>query len=496
MAKLKLTVACGDYEIVRALTDGTVQADGIELVMLTGMGSRERHWRMARKTEFDVCEINIGGYFMARDRGEALAAIPVFLHRRFRHGFVFVNAKCRHPRAEGPDRQEDRRHQFPARLQHLDARHSRRVLRRAAPAVHLGGRARARTSSSRRRRICASKWRRPDKRLDVMLAEGEIPAMLSPDLPRLFRDGDKRIVRLFPNYKDIEIEYFRNTGIFPIMHVTVVAPGDRRQISLGGDQSGQGVRRGQGAGLSPHRQPAHRAAGLDQDRLGGAAGSLGRRSLGLRPRRGQPQEPRDRAALLPPAGPDRPRRAARRVVRRHRSRRCLARKAGRVASRNAANPAPRSYSEGDRDGSVPHIGRREHFEHLVADQRQQDRKLGAQALQQTQHIAARVNLEALVRRQPVRAASPRRRRRARSGRAPRRTPSRTPPGVVTALSIQRCSTPRSVSAAASAIGTAEIEIDRRWTAPGPRRGGRRRRVAAKHRGARPWPWQAARSVPA
>jgi len=93
MAKLKLTVACGDYEIVRALSDGTVQADGIELVMLTGMGSRERHWRMARKTEFDVCEINIGGYYMARDRGEALAAIPVFLHRRFRHGFVFVNAK-------------------------------------------------------------------------------------------------------------------------------------------------------------------------------------------------------------------------------------------------------------------------------------------------------------------------------------------------------------------------------------------------------------------
>src|SRR5262249_13164505 len=60
------------------------------------------------------------------------------------------------------------------------------------------------------------------KWLDVMLAEGEIPAMLSPDLPRLFRDGDKRIVRLFPNYKDIEIEFFRRTGIFPIMHVNVV----------------------------------------------------------------------------------------------------------------------------------------------------------------------------------------------------------------------------------------------------------------------------------
>ncbi len=46
--KLRLTVACGDYEIVRALKEGTVKADGLELVMLTGMGPRERHWRSER----------------------------------------------------------------------------------------------------------------------------------------------------------------------------------------------------------------------------------------------------------------------------------------------------------------------------------------------------------------------------------------------------------------------------------------------------------------
>ena len=46
---------------------------------------------MARKHEFDVCEENVGAYFMARDQGEPLTGIPVFLHRRFRHGFVFVN---------------------------------------------------------------------------------------------------------------------------------------------------------------------------------------------------------------------------------------------------------------------------------------------------------------------------------------------------------------------------------------------------------------------
>jgi 4,5-dihydroxyphthalate decarboxylase len=62
----------------------------------------------------------------------------------------------------------------------------------------------------------------PGKKLDVMLAEGEIPAMLSPEIPRLFLQGDKRIVRMFPNYKDIELAYFRRTGIFPIMHVTTI----------------------------------------------------------------------------------------------------------------------------------------------------------------------------------------------------------------------------------------------------------------------------------
>ena len=77
-AKLRLTLACGDYEIVRALKEGTIKADGIELLMLTGMGPRERHWRMARKAEFDVCEANVGAYFMERDQGAALSAIPVF----------------------------------------------------------------------------------------------------------------------------------------------------------------------------------------------------------------------------------------------------------------------------------------------------------------------------------------------------------------------------------------------------------------------------------
>ncbi len=60
------------------------------------------------------------------------------------------------------------------------------------------------------------------KTLSQMLADGNIPAMISPTLPKPFVEGDKRIARLFDDYKNVEIGFFRSTGIFPIMHVTTL----------------------------------------------------------------------------------------------------------------------------------------------------------------------------------------------------------------------------------------------------------------------------------
>src|SRR5215813_7882932 len=76
--KIRLSFAGGDYEIIRALKEGSVEADGIELVVLTGHGPRERHWRMARNLEYDVCEFNVGAYFMARARNVALRRFRFF----------------------------------------------------------------------------------------------------------------------------------------------------------------------------------------------------------------------------------------------------------------------------------------------------------------------------------------------------------------------------------------------------------------------------------
>jgi 4,5-dihydroxyphthalate decarboxylase len=158
---------------------------------------------------------------MARDRGEALTAIPVFLHRRFRHGFVFVNAKS------GIREPKDL---IGKKIGGTNFQPASNIWMRGILEEYYGVPHRQCTWVVERQedfeftppKGLSIEMAPASKPLDLMLAEGDIPAMLSPDLPRLFQAGDKRIVRLFPNYKDIEIEFFKRTGLFPIMHVNAI----------------------------------------------------------------------------------------------------------------------------------------------------------------------------------------------------------------------------------------------------------------------------------
>jgi 4,5-dihydroxyphthalate decarboxylase len=61
-----------------------------------------------------------------------------------------------------------------------------------------------------------------DRTLNEMIDRGEIDAMMSPRMPSCFVNGSPRVRRLFPNYKQAEMEYFKKTGLFPIMHVIVI----------------------------------------------------------------------------------------------------------------------------------------------------------------------------------------------------------------------------------------------------------------------------------
>jgi 4,5-dihydroxyphthalate decarboxylase len=221
MAKLRLTVAAGDYDIIRPLKEGLVEAAGLELIFLTDMGPRERHWRLARKSEFDVCEENVGAYFIARDQGHPITAIPVFLHRRFRHGFVFINT------AAGIKSAKDL---IGKQIGGTNFMPAGNIWMRGILEERYGLPHRTITWVTDRSEDIAFdvpsdlriEMKKSAKPLNDMLADGDIPAMISPTIPRPFVMGDKRVARLFPDYKQVEIDYYRETGIFPIMHVTTI----------------------------------------------------------------------------------------------------------------------------------------------------------------------------------------------------------------------------------------------------------------------------------
>src|SRR5580704_15512011 len=214
--RLQLTFAAGNYDFVRPLSDGTVKPDGIDLVILSGMGSGERHHRMGRGQEFDLCEFNAAAYLAARDRDYPWVALPVFLHRRFRHGFVFVNTSkgiattrdLRGKRIGGPTYLAAGNVWMRGILQeHHDAPNCEITwFVERDDAVDFEPPAGLRVEKV------------PDGvRAEKMMLDGDLDALLSPDLPVSFLNGDKRIARLFDDNKGAEIAYYRQTGIFPIM---------------------------------------------------------------------------------------------------------------------------------------------------------------------------------------------------------------------------------------------------------------------------------------
>ena len=219
--KLHLTLATGDYESIRALKEGTVQPDGIELTVLTDMTSDTRHWRMLRNREFDIAELSMSNYLMAKYTGLPFTAIPVFLHRRFRHGFIFLNtSKGIKKPADLLGRRVGLRnfqatanlwirgileheHGLPHRSVHWFKQDEEEV--DWTPPADLDI-----------QRIPAG------KSVETMLVEGELDALIHPEIIQPILDKDHRVSRLFPNYRDLEIDYYKRTGIFPIMHTTAI----------------------------------------------------------------------------------------------------------------------------------------------------------------------------------------------------------------------------------------------------------------------------------
>ena len=226
MGSLHLTLACENYDRTRPLKDGVVKPEGIELNYLV-MSVEEIFWRMMKYEEFDVSELSMGAFLTAAARGRRpFIAIPVFPSRTFRHRCIFVNT------GSGIQRPQDLRGK---RMGVPEYGMTAAVWLRGlfqheygVPPEEIHWIQAGEENPGRKDRVDfelpagVRLERRADRTLNEMIDNGEIDAMMSPRMPTCFLEGSPRVRRLFQNYKQVEMDYFKKTGLFPIMHVIVI----------------------------------------------------------------------------------------------------------------------------------------------------------------------------------------------------------------------------------------------------------------------------------
>jgi len=220
MRKLELTLACGRYDRTQPLIDGRVAPEGVDLTFLP-LRPGETFWRMLNHGEFDVSEMSLSSYTILRSEGDTrFIAIPVFPSRVFRHSAVYLRADST---IERPQDLKGKRvgvgdYQMTAAVW---------VRGFLAHEYGVGPQDIVWVAGTPIRSIKAPEGVRfapiaADATLEQMLERGEIDALVSVMIP----DGlGKTVRRLFANSRRVEIDYYKKTRIFPIMHTLVLKTG-------------------------------------------------------------------------------------------------------------------------------------------------------------------------------------------------------------------------------------------------------------------------------
>ncbi|MBI2359093.1 MAG: ABC transporter substrate-binding protein [Deltaproteobacteria bacterium] len=223
MADIKLTLACEDYDRTRALRDGSVKPDGIEINYLA-LPVEEIFWRMLRYQEFDVAELSLGAFLVAAARGHRpFIAIPVFPSRTFRHRCIFINTASGITKAEDlkgkrvgvPEYTMTAAVWLRGLLQHEYGVLPQEIVWFQGGEEEPGRKDRVDFDLPPGIRLEVIAHNRT---LNEMIESGEIDVLMSPRMPSCFRRGSPRVRRLFPDFKRVEMDYFRRTRIFPVMH--------------------------------------------------------------------------------------------------------------------------------------------------------------------------------------------------------------------------------------------------------------------------------------
>jgi 4,5-dihydroxyphthalate decarboxylase len=227
LSKLRLTLACWNYDRTRALLEARVQPDGIDLNYLS-LPVEETFFRMLRHKEFDVAEMSLSSYVMSSSRPDPpYIAIPVFPSRFFRHSCIYVHAGSgiREPKDLIGKKVGVPEYQMTAAVWIRGILSDEYGVPVTSVVYFTGGEEEAGRPEKlpldlpadiRVKRIGAGQT------LASMLASGDIDALYTARMPSSFRPGDGKVKRLFEDFPTIERSYFGRTGIFPIMHTVVV----------------------------------------------------------------------------------------------------------------------------------------------------------------------------------------------------------------------------------------------------------------------------------
>jgi 4,5-dihydroxyphthalate decarboxylase len=214
MSKLQLSIAMGDYDRTRALIDGRVQIDGVDPVYMT-LYPEEMFFRAMRSQDFDICELSFSSYTVKTAKGDCpYVAVPVFLSRAFRHTSIYV----RKDRIKTPQDLKGKRIGLP------EYQLSANVWARAILQDDYGVAPEDVT------------WVRggiepPGVKLESapegttisqMLDSGQIDGFMAPRPPSEQALRNPNIGWLFDDPTATARDYYKRTGIFPIMHVVGV----------------------------------------------------------------------------------------------------------------------------------------------------------------------------------------------------------------------------------------------------------------------------------
>jgi 4,5-dihydroxyphthalate decarboxylase len=227
VSKLRLTLACWNYDRTRALLEDRVQPDGIDLNYLT-LPVEETFFRMLRHREFDVAEMSLSSYVMSLSAPEPpFVAIPVFPSRFFRHSCIYVNAASgiREPIDLIGKRVGNPEYQMTAPVWIRGILADDYGVPVNGVTYYTGGLEEPGRPEKLRLDLPPDirvERIRDDQTLSAMLASGEIDALYTARAPSCFTNGSANVTRLFDDFVAVERSYFRRTRIFPIMHTVVI----------------------------------------------------------------------------------------------------------------------------------------------------------------------------------------------------------------------------------------------------------------------------------